>query len=343
MSYASEESTYDSPSINQFNTQALKLGVMGVTIIVASGDDGVANAWTNGLSSNCKYDPAFPASSPYVTAVGATMGLEIGSTEVVCDANLGGVITSGGGFSVLSSMPGYQNRAVNGYFSKASPQPVAGYNSGGRGYPDVSLAGKYYETVIGGQGYYSSGTSASTPAFAAMVSLVNAARLKAGRPTLGFLNTAIYAYNGSFANDVTSGNNKCTHGANIICCSQGFYAAQGWDPTTGFGSVDFAKFYGLMMSIGPTLTPTAAPSSPTFIPTAVPSRPTSTPTVAPTRPTSTPSSSPSSIPTAVPTVAPSAPTLTPTKAPTSEATRTIFDVIISISLVGFTTFVLLIV
>ena len=320
MSYSSREILYDSSTISQFNTQALKLGLMGVTIVVASGDDGVANAWTNGLYSNCGYDPAFPASSPYVTTVGATMGPEIGSTEVVCDANLGGVITSGGGFSVLSSMPGYQNRAVNGYFSKASPQPVAGYNSGGRGYPDVSLAGKYYETVIGGQGYYSSGTSASTPAFAAMVSLVNAARLKAGRPTLGFLNTAIYAYNGSFANDVTSGNNKCTHGASMICCAQGFNAAQGWDPTTGFGSVDFAKFYGLMMAID---VPSAAPTSfPSFVPTAVPSRPTSTPTVAPTTPTSTP------------TVAPSTPTVTPTRVPTlaphSVATRALLNMVLMI-------------
>ena len=255
---------------------------MGVTIVVASGDDGVANSWTYNNISNCGYDPAFPASSPYVTTVGATMGPEIGSTEVVCDANLGGVITSGGGFSVLSSMPSYQNRAVNGYFSKASPQPVAGYNSGGRGYPDVSLAGKYYETVTGGKVYPYSGTAASASVFAAMVSLVNAARLKAGRPTLGFLNTAIYAYNGSFANVVTSGNNKCTQAVNIICCSQGFYAASGWDPTTGFGSVDFAKFYSLMMAIdAPSAAPTASPTS-------APSRPTSTPTVAPSSPTARP-------------------------------------------------------
>ena len=86
-----------------------------------------------------------------------------------------------------------------------------------------------------------SGTSASCPVIAGMVSLINSARLDAGKPALGWLNPKIYALNGSFANDVTSGNNKCTRSASL-CCYQGFYAAPGWDPVTGFGSVNFEKF-----------------------------------------------------------------------------------------------------
>ncbi len=77
-----------------------------------------------------------------------------------------------------------------------------------------------------------------------MVSLVNAARLKAGKKPLGFLNSAIYQNNGAFANDVTDGENNCCAGnVKPICCTQGFYATKGWDPLTGFGSVNFQKFY----------------------------------------------------------------------------------------------------
>lgn len=55
-----------------FNSQAIKLGVMGVTLLFATGDDGVANAAARNKPSACAYAPFFPASSPYVTSVGAT-------------------------------------------------------------------------------------------------------------------------------------------------------------------------------------------------------------------------------------------------------------------------------
>lgn len=60
-----------------------------------------------------------------------------------------------------------------------------------------------------------------------MVSLVNSARLKSGLPTLGWLNPSIYANNGGFTNDITSGNNKCT-ASYKRCCSIGFEATEGW-------------------------------------------------------------------------------------------------------------------
>ena len=41
------------------------------------------------------YFPSFPATSPYVTAVGATMGPESGDPEIACQSQLGGVITTG--------------------------------------------------------------------------------------------------------------------------------------------------------------------------------------------------------------------------------------------------------
>ena len=58
---------------DSFNTQAIKLGAMGVTIVVASGDDGALSRNTRASATTCRYSPVFPASSLYVTAVGATM------------------------------------------------------------------------------------------------------------------------------------------------------------------------------------------------------------------------------------------------------------------------------
>ena len=56
---------------------------------------------SNSTWSGYGYFPSFPATSPYVTAVGGTMGPNTGGDEVVCmsDAVPTGVITSGGGFS----------------------------------------------------------------------------------------------------------------------------------------------------------------------------------------------------------------------------------------------------
>ena len=65
-----------SPSYTaSFDTEAIKLGVMGTTILASSGDDGVAGnlARSNSFGSSvCGYNPQFPASSPYVTTVGGT-------------------------------------------------------------------------------------------------------------------------------------------------------------------------------------------------------------------------------------------------------------------------------
>ena len=48
------------------------LGTRGVTIVVASGDDGVANYPARGNASACGFFPSYPASSPFVVSVGAT-------------------------------------------------------------------------------------------------------------------------------------------------------------------------------------------------------------------------------------------------------------------------------
>eukprot|EP01042_Synura_sphagnicola_P003220 gene3220-biopygen3474 len=297
MSYAIAESYVSKTSNSLFNLEAMKLGVRGVTIIVASGDDGAPGFRGSTYSSprTCAYDPSFPASSPYVVAVGATRGPEVFNAEVACQSDLGGVITSGGGFSNFNPMPSWQKSVVSGYFNTVkgtSSQPVSGYNATGRAIPDLAVVGFDYLTSVGERLFAASGTSVSTPVFAAMVSLVNSNRLQAGKSSLGWITPALYSNYSAFVNDVTSGNNLCATGPG--CCTQGFYCATGWDPVTGFGSVNFQNFLSVFGAVAPTQTPTKTPT------------------------TSTPSTAPSKAPSVRPSASPSAtaPSLYPVKSPT---------------------------
>ena len=73
ISYVQEESYVTAAVKDAFNTEAIKLGAMGVTIVAASGDDGAISRSARQFGSEgCYYAPLFPASNPYVTAVGAT-------------------------------------------------------------------------------------------------------------------------------------------------------------------------------------------------------------------------------------------------------------------------------
>merc|ERR1711939_316798 len=112
ISYGAPEPKLAASTLNTFNTEAMKLGVQGVSIFVSSGDDGVAGNGARGNATACGYEPSFPATSPYITAVGATQGGPEGGEEVACSGNTSGVITTGGGFSGNYDQPDWQASAV---------------------------------------------------------------------------------------------------------------------------------------------------------------------------------------------------------------------------------------
>jgi hypothetical protein len=209
------------------------------------------------------------------------MGPEAGTEEIACTSDADGVITTGGGFSALYPRPAWQNTVVENYFatvSNTNNAPMKGYQSTGRGYPDVSLAAAYYDVMANGILQPVFGTSASTPVFAAFVSLVNAKRLAAGKSSLGWINPSLYALYDSFLlNDITVGENNCVADVEQ-CCEQGFTAVAGWDPVTGLGSVNYGKFEEAFLALGsiprsgePTGAPNLAPTmSPTYTVTTAP-------------------------------------------------------------------------
>ena len=70
--------------------------------------------------------------------------------------------------------------------------PASAFPAKGRGTPDVSALGEGYQVIVGGHVESVGGTSASSPAFAGLVSLLNDARDQKGMKPMGFLNPFLY-------------------------------------------------------------------------------------------------------------------------------------------------------
>lgn len=100
----------------------------------------------------------------------------------------------------------------------------------------------------------SGGTSAATPVFAAVVALLNDARLRAGKPVMGFINPWLYSAGAKSLNDITLGSAIGCNGYNLqyittahpvpgagIIPYASWNATPGWDPATGLGTPDFVK------------------------------------------------------------------------------------------------------
>jgi tripeptidyl-peptidase-1 len=277
VSYGGPEHYIATSELDTFNSMMIKLGAMGVTVLVASGDNGAPNDDAIGNAGACGYWPDFPGANPYVLSVGATQGLEQSyKRERACQSDTNGMITTGGGFSNHYPRPSWQTKAVTNYLRLRAPPTMApttaanknlgtNFNSGGRGYQDLSAAGFQYITIVGGSVQFVAGTSASAPVVAGMISLVNAARLARGYPTVGFVNPALYANNFTIGfNDVLDGKNNCVMAdsdGNTVCCSQGFTGAPGWDPVTGM-SVVGCVYFSLSLLSHPSFSCTAKHQQP---------------------------------------------------------------------------------
>jgi tripeptidyl-peptidase-1 len=97
--------------------------------------------------------------------------------------------------------------------------------------------------VLGGSPQWNGGTSASTPTFAGIVSLLNDHRFNNGKKQLGFLNFLLYEMGVKYPQAfhyITQGNNSCTGWEMGTCCKYGYSAIAGWNPTVGFGTPNFA-------------------------------------------------------------------------------------------------------
>lgn len=235
-----------------------KLGLQGISVVVASGDAGVAGsdgclADDGSISDGGSiFNPDFPAGCPYITTVGATYlptGANAnGDNEVAVSR-----FASGGGFSNIYPQPSYQADAVNTYLTQHTPSYPSYnttdnadiganggvYNAGGRGYPDVAAIGDNVLIYNAGAPTLIGGTSAAAPVFAAILTRINEELLAKKGTTVGFVNPTLYAHPEVF-HDITSGSNPG-------CGTDGFETAPGWDPVTGLGTPDYPALLALFL------------------------------------------------------------------------------------------------
>jgi tripeptidyl-peptidase-1 len=73
VSYGNDEAQQNSTAyMEACNTQFMGFGARGVSILFASGDQGVCGRTGCGILGGNPFNPDFPAASPYITAVGGT-------------------------------------------------------------------------------------------------------------------------------------------------------------------------------------------------------------------------------------------------------------------------------
>ncbi len=213
-----------------FDAACQQMAAQGQSFFQASGD---GDAWVTPIW--------VPADSQYVTSVGGTMLTMTGpgvaySSETVWNSGFGPPgwpITdnnywgSGGGVSTVYSIP-YWQQGVSMLANQGS--------TNSRNIPDVALtATNIFVTADNGEygGFF--GTSCSAPLWAGFAALINQQAANSNKPSVGFLNPAIYAlgegpnYSLCF-HDTTTGSN--TFAGSL----SNYYATSGYDLCTGWGT-----------------------------------------------------------------------------------------------------------
>ncbi|MEP6561510.1 MAG: S53 family peptidase, partial [Nakamurella sp.] len=186
----------------------LKLAAAGVNVFVSTGDAG-SNPDGSGHSATGPLQAEYEASDPCVIAVGGTTLTLTADGAVDTET---GWTSSGGGKSI--------------YFPRPAWQSGHGVTGRRRLVPDVSATADPEEgafLLLHGVGHQIGGTSWSAPVWAGFCALINAARVKANKPALGFLNPLIYPLAADCFRDIRTGNNGVYH------------ATTGYDLVTGLG------------------------------------------------------------------------------------------------------------
>jgi kumamolisin len=227
---AEESRDWSDGALTSVNHRLQIAAMMGINICVSAGDDGIICDQQHG-----RCHVMFPASSPFTLSVGGTMlrsGFSRAVEEVVWWEPPGrptgdGGGATGGGVSVVNRRPPWQKVRI------ASHDPRAG---DGRVVPDVAaLAGPpYFDIVVAGEPTPGTGTSASSPVWAALIARVSA-QLPAARRRR-FLVPLLYkaaVAKAGFRDIVTGGN-----GAGL---RKGYQARPGFDAVSGLGVPDGEK------------------------------------------------------------------------------------------------------
>lgn len=205
----------------------------GMTVIASAGDTGSSACVPGTTAQSSQY----PASSPMVLAVGGTEFVNAAGIRREEVWNDSPALAQAGGGSEVSSLPrpDYQRGVPGAGEGAARVVPDVAFVAAPATFGPIPVCtddGHCVHKVVGG-------TSATAPGLAAAVSeLADALTPGTEEPRrLGLLNPQLYALAADPATrpifrDVTVGNNDLYQAG---CCS----AAVGFDPASGWGSVDF--------------------------------------------------------------------------------------------------------
>ena len=226
--------------------QLAATAALGITTVVAAGDTG-SSACARGVpaskltSSDKKPQVSWPASSPWVLAVGGTSltlsgGNSISSSGAWNDTVFAAPYTKtaggGGGSSTFEGRPWWQPAQPFASSSKRMVPDVSAFADASPGYPIVCSKGVKSCTGSSQSIAYVGGTSAATPLVAGMIALWNQQAKNQGLPRPGFvapLLTSFGRYYPQAFTDVTQGTNSLFGGS---CCP----TRPGFDLATGWGS-----------------------------------------------------------------------------------------------------------
>lgn len=213
-----------------------KAAEAGITVCIASGDDGSRDRLNNG-----KANADFPASTPYALACGGTMTDGAGQ-EVVWNLEAQNEGAGGGGVSGIFPVPAWQEKDAADIKNVDTGRP-------GRVTPDVAALAAPGDWIIvlddGTQEEQLGGTSAVAPLMSAFFTLVNQARAEAGKGAIGFVNDKLYGLSprDTYFTDITEGNNKPTPDY------PGYDAKVGFDACSGLGSPKGAALFKALVDM----------------------------------------------------------------------------------------------
>jgi kumamolisin len=221
-------------AIDHINHSLLAAAHLGITVCVATGDDGAQALFADTLAH-----VNFPASSPYALAVGGTslrVDLAASGPSQISETVWNDGAGSGGGGGVSDYIPRPQ------WQDGKTPVSINPGNFAGRAIPDVAAnadpATGYYMCAAGKFSVVG-GTSAAAPLRAALIARLNTAL----GARAGNFNAMLYADYGpsGVLRDITVGDND-THGR----LGGRFAAGVGWDACTGWGVPDGKKLLAAM-------------------------------------------------------------------------------------------------
>lgn len=223
------------PSMNLAATELYfaMAALLGVTVCVASGDDGSTAGCDDPDKADSPYVLGFPSSCPLVlscggtqiaTAQGGAAVEEVWNFPAIGARKPGAphLMIGGGGVSLVFDLPPFQDGiGVPAY-------PGTGFQ--GRGSPDLAVAAAFYDFGPG-VGLYL-GTSAASPFVAALMARLNAAL---GQP-LGLVAPQLYALFARQAAGDAAVFADIVAGSNAPPGHDLFPAQTGWDPASGMGT-----------------------------------------------------------------------------------------------------------